>query len=488
MDRDDDDKAQRAREKDARERADMTRAIKADLNIALADAAARPHAHRDDLAMRVYNDANGVESSSDESEWSADKRPRRRAELVAAAAKPIASPRADGFESAALSVDSREVIDILDDVVPETPPAGQPFKDATTIWRDHDYPVVKKHWDNRNGGRAVHGTLMPKQKNHEQALEQCKLYINMMKEKIVSGDYGISSIAMQIEIAPSTKQPHIQWAATAERRLGYAKWELALDARSFGVNINNSHKPQAAADYCQKDESCYDPTYRYVYGAPHKGQGERTDLEAVHKTIFGGGSLEDVARINPAYFVRSHAGLQALMEVARVAALKKSGADGVKITRDVYVFWGDAGTGKSRLAAHLTTLFQGFAATQLAFTKGATWFNGHMVGTACAILNDFDGASCGFPISTFKHITDVYPAQVPIKGGFISWDSVRIVFITSNRHPRDWYDFKTEADRAAILRRIKLMWCVSTRDVCAHTHTRLDLQAFQARCRQLEPR
>ena len=57
------------------------------------------------------------------------------------------------------------------------------------------------------------------------------------------------------------------------------------------------------------------------------------------------------------------------------------------------------------------------------------------------------------PTSLFKRLTDRYPIQVPIKGGFITWKP-RVIVFTSNSHPKQWWTNLSDFDLGSIERRI----------------------------------
>jgi len=67
----------------------------------------------------------------------------------------------------------------------------------------------------------------------------------------------------------------------------------------------------------------------------------------------------------------------------------------------------------------------------------------------------FNDVSFGaiLPLDIFKKLTDRYPFRGAIKGGF-TWLKPKVIVFTSNSHPRDWYPYATNYDKAAIKRRI----------------------------------
>lgn len=70
------------------------------------------------------------------------------------------------------------------------------------------------------------------------------------------------------------------------------------------------------------------------------------------------------------------------------------------------------------------------------------------------LLDDFAGAANHIALVNLLQLLDRYLVQVPIKGGFTWWQPDRI-FITTNIHPRDWYDWTSRTEQwPALSRRI----------------------------------
>ena len=112
---------------------------------------------------------------------------------------------------------------------------------------------------------------------------------------------------------------------------------------------------------------------------------------------------------------------------------------------EVHVYWGAAGTGKSRRAFD-----ENPAAYWLAHSNGGVWFDGYN-GQSCIIIDDFYG---WLPWSFLLRLLDRYPMHVPVKGGHIPLVARKIVF-TSNQAPIKWYDFDSDKfDFGALERRI----------------------------------
>jgi len=110
------------------------------------------------------------------------------------------------------------------------------------------------------------------------------------------------------------------------------------------------------------------------------------------------------------------------------------------------LFCGTTGAGKSRAAR--------------AFSKDdywcspigpGGWCDGYM-GQPTALFDDFGGKFEGWRLSDVLRITDRYVGRVPIKGGFTMWRPERIL-ITTNFHPREWYDYEKRGEQYLALKR-----------------------------------
>jgi len=93
---------------------------------------------------------------------------------------------------------------------------------------------------------------------------------------------------------------------------------------------------------------------------------------------------------------------------------------------DVIVHWGEAGTGKTRKA------YEDGAFIFDDYEKG--WWDGY-AGESAVLLDDFYG---GVKWCSFLRWLDGYQVRLPVKGGhtYAQWSKL---YITSNKHPNDWY-------------------------------------------------
>lgn len=115
------------------------------------------------------------------------------------------------------------------------------------------------------------------------------------------------------------------------------------------------------------------------------------------------------------------------------------------IEKEVYVFWGDTGTGKSRDAWQLAGMG--------AYPKNprTKWWDGYR-GQECVVIDEFRG---DIDVANLLRWFDRYPVLVEIKGSSLPLSANKI-WITSNLSPRQWYPTLDEKTVEALLRRLKV--------------------------------
>lgn len=208
-----------------------------------------------------------------------------------------------------------------------------------------------------------------------------------------------------------------------------------------------------ARDYCRKPDGHVAGPYEAGVWAE---AGFRTDLESITTQLLQHRSLKQAALDNPAEYVRYHRGLASLISVT---------SEEREEAPKVILYYGHTGKGKTRKA---------FAEHPIMYRKvpDTRWFDGY-TGQTCVLFDDFAGAASKFSLGYLLQLLDRYPVSVEIKGGYTALLATTII-ITTNIHPRLWYNYTNrEMQYQALARRIHEVWYfpedVPYRQVTSHS-------------------
>ncbi|AGS36190.1 replication-associated protein [Circoviridae 5 LDMD-2013] len=222
--------------------------------------------------------------------------------------------------------------------------------------------------------------------------------------------------------------PHLQ---------GYLELEKKSSLSSMKTFLTRAHwekakgSPKEAADYCKKDGD-----YEEV-GKLSVGQGYRTDLLNVKEVLDGGATVAELADSHFRLWVQYRRSFKAYVDLKATPRRWKT---------VVVVLWGDTGTGKTRFCHDQT-------GDRSMWTSGDyKWFDGYD-GQEVVLWDDYRGE---YPIQQFLKLTDRYPMNVPIKGGFTNWKPKKI-YITSNCCPSTWYKDVGSRTHEAFMRRLDVI-------------------------------
>lgn len=194
-----------------------------------------------------------------------------------------------------------------------------------------------------------------------------------------------------------------------------------------------------ARDYSMKADSRVAGPYEFG-DWQEAAQGRRSDLATVCALLAEGGTLVDVAESNPVTYVRYHRGLQSLINVQ-----PRTRPDAPEVT----LLLGPPGCGKTRSVRDAEPFDELWVSPP---SSGMKWFDDYQ-GQSAALFDDFDGKASQVPLMTTLSILDRYAIRVPVKGSHTWWLPKR-VYITSNVHPRNWYDWHSrEHQYPALIRR-----------------------------------
>lgn len=190
-------------------------------------------------------------------------------------------------------------------------------------------------------------------------------------------------------------------------------------------------RSEAALEYCWKDDTGV-PGTRYELGARPMQRNSKEDWGAVWENAVSG----ELDAIPADIRVRCY------NQLCRIA---KDHMVALPIIRDVQVFWGPTGTGKSRRAWD--------QAGMGAYSKAPTtkWWDGYQ-GQENVVIDEFRG---DISITHLLRWFDRYPVCVETKGGGVPL-AARCIWITSNLAPDRWYPELDLETFEALKRRINI--------------------------------
>lgn len=208
---------------------------------------------------------------------------------------------------------------------------------------------------------------------------------------------------------------------------------------------------EQARAYARKDDTRLSGPYECGTWSPVT-TGQRTDLEGAIDTLRTTGSLRRVAEEHSVEFVKFARGLQQL----RLFTMPQRGR-----SPTIHLFFGKTGVGKSYAAR------QRFDGSIYAKPPDTKWFDGYD-GEDILLLDDFAGAASKMSLSYLLQLLDVYDIKLEVKGGYTALLS-SIIVLTTNIHPRQWFDYTNRQEHyAALARRVHHVWTVidyETREV-----------------------
>lgn len=231
----------------------------------------------------------------------------------------------------------------------------------------------------------------------------------------------------QLESGNNTGFLHWQLLVIAKRAI-----RLAAIKKTFGNGIHaEPSRSSAASDYVWKDDTAIANT-RFELGTVPLKRNDKTDWNRI-RDLAKVGNLDD---IDGDVYVRCYNNLK------RIAV---DHMQPIGIEKQVFVFWGQSGTGKSRRAWDEAGLD--------AYPKDprSKFWDGYR-GQEHVVIDEFRG---GIDISHILRWLDRYPTIVEVKGSSIVLKAKKI-WITSNISPEDWYPDLDPDTKAALRRRMNI--------------------------------
>lgn len=230
----------------------------------------------------------------------------------------------------------------------------------------------------------------------------------------------------QLERGEESGKEHWQFCVCFEKKVRLKTVKTRL-GNAIHAELSKS---DAANEYVWKDETSLGR--RWEWGMLPMRRNEKRDWDQVWDAAVSG----DMTRI------------PAQVRVCHYNALRRIGMDNMKaegIEKQIDVFWGPTGSGKSKRAWEEAGLD--------AYPKAPTtkFWDGYQ-GQEHVVIDEFFGQ---IEISHMLRWLDRYPVLVETKGSGTALKAKKI-WITSNLHPSEWYRTAPEVQVAALLRRLNI--------------------------------
>lgn len=233
---------------------------------------------------------------------------------------------------------------------------------------------------------------------------------------------GVSYAVWQLE---KGETPHLQGTVKFEKNKKLSGVKKIDDKAHWEPTLSE----KGAINYCQKEETRLEGPW--TIGSP-PAPGKRSDLEAVQTQLDAGAALKDVYSAN---FAASCRYSKFFKEYKRVMTPKRN-------TKTIcHVYFGPTKIGKSYACR---TLYP-----DAYWLPQGKWFDDYD-GEETVIIDEFYG---WLPYSHLLRILDETPLSVETKGGHVQFNA-KLVIITSNDDPREWYD-RLKCKFAPLARRIE---------------------------------
>lgn len=215
--------------------------------------------------------------------------------------------------------------------------------------------------------------------------------------------------------------PHFQGyiELKAPRRITSLQRIPGLDGAHF--EIRRGTRAEAIA-YCQKKDDTYIDG-PYTFGDLEAGgQGSRNDYAGLKKAIDKGATDKALWDEYPDLYLR----FSSVIPKIRMLTTPQR-----NFKTKVYVLWGPPNTGKTTWCLNHSSGKEG----PLYFKQRSNWWDGYD-GVMNVILDDF---YAWIKYDELLRLCDMFPCQVEIKGSHVAF-APRRIYITSNKHPQEWYN------------------------------------------------
>lgn len=230
----------------------------------------------------------------------------------------------------------------------------------------------------------------------------------------------IEYAVFQEEKCPKTGRHHLQGTVCFKEEKRGSRVKKIMGEGHFEKCIDT----EASIRYCKKSKTRVGDAVEFGTYVPKAGQGKRTDLDKIMKSVQKGDSWKQLAEEHGGAIIRYVNGLKHMKNIFREDRTWET---------EVHIIWGDSGTGKSKRVWD-EVLFENKDPSYYEKYASGEFYDGYD-GEEDIIIDDFRG---GIDFTHMLKLCDRYPFKVNVKHGMCSM-LCRRVFITSNLHPRDWW-------------------------------------------------
>ncbi len=261
-------------------------------------------------------------------------------------------------------------------------------------------------------------------KEHSRSRGWC-LTINNPKD----GDYRILDtitcdyVVYQTEKGTANHTKHIQAFIYFNSAKTFGRMKRIFNTAHMEIARGSANENK---EYCTKEDT-RDPNGRRNERGHPPAQGGRHDIEAMQRDIVEG--LNDVSMFEkyPSGWAQYHRVLRSYR-----SNRKRSRTTWTK----TQVLYGPTGTGKSFRAHKRAAAIDSDYGVMLISEKGRPIWGDGCEDAKAIVIEDFEGE---IQLRALLQMLDRYKCNMPLKGGNTNWAPAH-VFITSNKHPRHWYE------------------------------------------------
>lgn len=243
---------------------------------------------------------------------------------------------------------------------------------------------------------------------------------------------NIAYIKGQQEIGADTGYHHWQLLVVFKRAFRTRAVQELFGGRAH-CELTRSDRADA---YVWKEDTAVAGTRFELGSKPHRRNSQR-DWDAIWEAAKTGDLLAVPAGVRVQHY-------------RTLRLIASDHLEPAALERQIQVFWGATGLGKSRDAWAQLGL--------QAYPKDprTKFWDGYQ-GQEHVVIDEFRG---GIDIAHILRWCDRYPVRVEIKGASTVLRATRMIF-TSNLHPKDWYPGLDDETLSALLRRLEIKHYVS---------------------------